>query len=95
MKLADFASPPPQSLWLEQAGVRSGLCRAPGSRPALPPKCIGLKFFNVFGANEYHKGGMRSVVARNFAAAQSGEQVKLFKSHRNDVVDGGQKRDFV
>jgi len=61
----------------------------------LPPKCIGLKFFNVFGANEYHKGDMRSVLAKNFAAAARGEAVQLFMSHRNDVADGGQKRDFI
>ena len=61
----------------------------------LPPKCIGLKFFNVFGANEYHKGDMRSVLAKNFAAAARGDAVQLFMSHRNDVVDGDQKRDFI
>ncbi len=61
----------------------------------LPPKCIGLKFFNVFGQNEYHKGDMMSVVAKNYAAAAAGGDVKLFKSHRDDFVDGGQKRDFV
>lgn len=64
-------------------------------RLTLPPKCIGLKFFNVFGQNEYHKGDMRSVLARNFETARDGAAVKLFQSHRNDVVDGGQKRDFV
>jgi ADP-L-glycero-D-manno-heptose 6-epimerase len=61
----------------------------------LPPKCVGLKFFNVFGPNEYHKGDMRSVVAKNFETARRGDTVKLFMSHRNDVVDGGQQRDFI
>lgn len=61
----------------------------------LPPKCIGLKFFNVFGQNEYHKGDMKSVVGKNFDTALDGGVVKLFKSHRNDYVDGGQLRDFV
>jgi ADP-L-glycero-D-manno-heptose 6-epimerase len=61
----------------------------------LPPKCIGLKFFNVFGQNEYHKGDMMSVLAKNFAKARAGEIVELFKSHRPDFVDGGQRRDFV
>ena len=61
----------------------------------LPPKCIGLKFFNVFGQNEYHKGDMMSVVASSAAAAREGDTVRLFKSHRNDYVDGGQLRDFV
>jgi ADP-L-glycero-D-manno-heptose 6-epimerase len=61
----------------------------------LPPKCIGLKFFNVFGQNEYHKGDMQSVIAKNYAVAAAGGEVKLFQSHRNDIPDGGQKRDFV
>ena len=61
----------------------------------LPPKCIGLKFFNVFGQNEYHKGDMMSVLAKNYDTVAGGDEVKLFKSHRNDYVDGGQKRDFV
>lgn len=61
----------------------------------LPPKCIGLKFFNVFGQNEYHKGDMMSVLARNHATAARGEEVKLFKSHRSDCADGGQRRDFI
>src|SRR5262249_19330889 len=61
----------------------------------LPPKCIGLKFFNVFGPNEYHKGDMQSVVAKNFERMTRGDEVKLFKSHRNDIADGGQMRDFI
>jgi ADP-L-glycero-D-manno-heptose 6-epimerase len=61
----------------------------------LPPKCIGLKFFNVFGRNEYHKGTMMSVVAKNYEMAAAGGDVKLFMSHRNDYGDGEQKRDFV
>jgi len=62
---------------------------------ALPSKCIGLKFFNVFGQNEYHKADMMSVVAKNYANAASGGEIRLFKSHRNDYEDGGQKRDFI
>ena len=54
-----------------------------------------LKFFNVFGQNEYHKGDMMSVLAKNYDTVAAGGEVKLFKSHRNDYVDGGQKRDFV
>ena len=61
----------------------------------LPPQCIGLKFFNVFGQNEYHKGDMMSVVAKNHAVAARGGEVKLFKSHRADFTDGGQRRDFI
>jgi ADP-L-glycero-D-manno-heptose 6-epimerase len=54
-----------------------------------------LKFFNVYGPNEYHKGSMKSVVAQKYADAAAGLPVALFKSHRSDYTDGGQKRDFV
>ncbi len=60
-----------------------------------PPQWVGLRFFNVYGPNEYHKGDMRSVVAKNHAAAARGEPVTLFRSHRPDFPDGGQRRDFV
>jgi ADP-L-glycero-D-manno-heptose 6-epimerase len=60
-----------------------------------PPQWVGLKFFNVYGPNEYHKGGMQSVVAQKYPLAAAGEPITLFRSHRPDVVDGGQKRDFV
>ena len=62
---------------------------------AHPPQWAGLKFFNVYGPNEYHKGEMRSVVVKNYAAAAAGEPVRLFRSHRADYQDGGQMRDFV
>lgn len=55
----------------------------------------GLKFFNVFGPNEYHKGEMRSLVHKGFGQIQEKGQVKLFKSHRPDYKDGEQLRDFV
>jgi ADP-L-glycero-D-manno-heptose 6-epimerase len=61
----------------------------------LPPQCVGLKFFNVYGPNEYHKGPMMSVIARNFEAVRRGEPLRLFKSYRKDYADGGQLRDFV
>jgi ADP-L-glycero-D-manno-heptose 6-epimerase len=60
-----------------------------------PPQWVGLKFFNVYGPNEYHKGGMQSVVAQKYALAAAGAPVTLFKSHREGVRDGGQLRDFV
>lgn len=60
-----------------------------------PPQWAGLKFFNVFGPNEYHKGAMRSVIAQNFVRARDGESIKLFKSEHPDFPDGGQKRDFI
>jgi ADP-L-glycero-D-manno-heptose 6-epimerase len=61
----------------------------------LPPQWVGLKFFNVFGPNEYHKGEMQSVLAKRFADAKAGRPVQLFKSARPDVPDGGQSRDFI
>jgi ADP-L-glycero-D-manno-heptose 6-epimerase len=61
----------------------------------LPPQWAGLKFFNVFGPNEYHKGEMMSLVAKRFEDARSGKPVRLFKSHRNGIADGEQKRDFI
>ena len=60
-----------------------------------PPQWAGLKFFNVYGPNEYHKGEMQSIVAKNHARAARGEAVTLFKSHHPDYADGGQLRDFV
>ncbi|MES1195409.1 MAG: ADP-glyceromanno-heptose 6-epimerase, partial [Steroidobacter sp.] len=61
----------------------------------LPPQWAGLKFFNVYGPNEYHKGNMKSVIAQNFSRIRSGEPLRLFKSYRADYPDGGQRRDFV
>jgi ADP-L-glycero-D-manno-heptose 6-epimerase len=64
------------------------------SRP-LPPQWVGLKFFNVYGPNEYHKGSMQSVVAKNFALVKATRPLCLFRSYRPDYADGGQLRDFV
>jgi ADP-L-glycero-D-manno-heptose 6-epimerase len=61
----------------------------------LPPQWAGLKFFNVFGPNEYHKGEMMSLLAKRFDDAKSGRTVKLFKSHRPGIADGDQRRDFI
>jgi len=61
----------------------------------LPPQWAGLKFFNVFGPNEYHKGTMMSVLARRFDDIKAGRAVQLFKSHRDGVADGDQRRDFI
>jgi ADP-L-glycero-D-manno-heptose 6-epimerase len=61
----------------------------------LPPQWAGLKFFNVFGPNEYHKGSMMSVLARRFDDVKAGRVVQLFKSHRDGIADGDQRRDFI
>ena len=60
-----------------------------------PPFWAGLKFFNVYGPNEYHKGRMASVVLHSFEQINNVGQVKLFRSHRPDFKDGQQLRDFV
>jgi ADP-L-glycero-D-manno-heptose 6-epimerase len=61
----------------------------------MPPQWAGLKFFNVFGPNEYHKGEMMSLVAKRFDDAKAGIPVRLFKSHRDGIADGEQRRDFI
>ena len=71
------------------------VARVMAEREPTPPQWAGLKFFNVYGPNEQHKGDMQSVVATNFPAAREGRPVRLFKSYRADFADGGQKRDFV
>lgn len=60
-----------------------------------PPQWCGLKFFNVYGPNENHKGDMRSLVCKNTALVARGQTIPLFKSHREDYADGQQLRDFV
>lgn len=60
-----------------------------------PPSWAGLKFFNVYGPNEYHKGRMASVVFHAYYQIGKTGQMKLFRSHREDVADGEQSRDFV
>lgn len=61
----------------------------------VPPQWVGLKFFNVFGPNEYHKGEMRSVISKMFDTIQAEQVPRLFKSYRNGFPHGGQLRDFV
>lgn len=58
-------------------------------------KIVGIKYFNVFGPNEYHKGDMRSVVHKAFEQIRDTGKVKLFKSNRKEYKDGEQKRDFI
>jgi ADP-L-glycero-D-manno-heptose 6-epimerase len=60
-----------------------------------PPFWAGLKFFNVYGPNEYHKGRMASVIFHTFNQIQANGGMKLFRSHNPNYTDGGQLRDFV
>ncbi|MDD5171065.1 MAG: ADP-glyceromanno-heptose 6-epimerase [Syntrophales bacterium] len=64
-------------------------------RKELDRHMAGIKFFNVFGPNEYHKGDMRSVVHKAFGQIQAEGKVCLFRSNRPEYEDGGQMRDFV
>ena len=68
-------------LWAKREGVFS--------------KIVSLKFFNVFGPNEYHKGHMSSMIFKMYKKALNGESIGLFKSNDPEYKDGGQKRDFV
>ena len=60
-----------------------------------PKQHVGLKFFNVYGPNEYHKGSQKSVICHIFPNVKSNKPVKLFKSYNKDYKDGWQLRDFV
>ena len=65
------------------------------AQEATPPQWYGLKFFNVYGPNEYHKGRMASVVLHTFKQIKEKGSMQLFKSHHPDYKDGEQLRDFV
>jgi ADP-L-glycero-D-manno-heptose 6-epimerase len=65
------------------------------ARGQAPPQWAGLKFFNVFGPNEGHKGAMRSVVTQIWPRVAAGDPVRLFRSDNPDYADGGQLRDFI
>jgi ADP-L-glycero-D-manno-heptose 6-epimerase len=68
-------------LWAKEAGVLKTI--------------VGLKYFNVFGPNEYHKGDMQSMVRKGFLQARDTGALNLFKSYKPGYEDGGQKRDFL
>jgi ADP-L-glycero-D-manno-heptose 6-epimerase len=68
-------------LWAHKAGLLSTI--------------VGLKYFNVFGPNEYHKADMRSFVIKAFEQIKAAGIVRLFKSHSHDYADGEQVRDFL
>lgn len=61
----------------------------------MPPQWAGLKFFNVYGPNEYHKGDQMSVVSKLYPQVAAGAAARLFKSYNPAYTDGGQLRDFV
>lgn len=69
--------------------------RAVGAGDAVPRQWVGLKLFNVFGPNEYHKGPMISVVKRKFDEVVRGDRPTLFRSDKPGIADGLQQRDFI
>jgi ADP-L-glycero-D-manno-heptose 6-epimerase len=71
------------------------IARLKKSNIKLPPQWVGLKFFNVYGPNEYHKGAQKSVVNHIFNTIQDKKPARLFKSYKPEYLDGGQLRDFV
>ena len=72
--------------WVQHAVATGARC---------PPRWFGLKFFNVYGPNEYHKGAQRSVAVQLHAQIRESGRVRLFRSENPDYPDGGQLRDFV
>ncbi len=66
-----------------------------GRMTRLPGQWAGLRFFNVYGPNEYHKGGQRSVVPQFWQQIKETGQARLFKSEHPDYADGAQARDFI
>ena len=77
--------------WALKASRESGV----GSRESAPPFWSGLKFFNVYGPNEYHKGRMASMVFHGFNQIKKTGKIKLFRSHKPEYKDGEQLRDFI
>jgi ADP-L-glycero-D-manno-heptose 6-epimerase len=73
-------------LWIEEQAAAG----VPG-----PSQCVGLKFFNVYGPAESHKGRMASMVFHGWRQIRQDGHVRLFKSHRSEYIDGGQLRDFI
>ena len=80
---------------LNMYGYSKHLFDTHAQRAGFLDRITGLKYFNVFGPNEYHKGEMRSVVHKSYGQIQTGGAARLFKSYRPEYPDGGQCRDFL
>lgn len=78
-----------------EAARSGGAADVSAETPPAPPAWYGLKFFNVYGPHEDHKGRMASVAHHAIGQARREGRIRLFRSHRPDVEDGDQKRDFV
>ncbi|MFP4314392.1 MAG: ADP-glyceromanno-heptose 6-epimerase [Alphaproteobacteria bacterium] len=71
------------------------IVHSPDSREKTPPQWVGLRMFNVYGPNEYHKGEHMSVVTKLYPQVSAGAAARLFRSYNDQYEDGGQKRDFI
>lgn len=80
---------------LNMYGYSKHLFDSYAERAGFLQRITGLKYFNVFGPNEYHKGDMRSVVHKAYGQIQQSGKAGLFKSYRSEYPDGGQCRDFL
>jgi ADP-L-glycero-D-manno-heptose 6-epimerase len=80
---------------LNMYGYSKHLYDCYAARKGLLDRIVGLKFFNVFGPNEDHKGEMRSLVNKAFAQVRDTGEIRLFKSYKPEYADGEQKRDFL
>ncbi len=80
---------------LNMYGYSKHLFDCYADRSGILPRLTGLKYFNIFGPNEYHKADMRSVVHKAFHQIRETGSVALFKSYRPEFPDGGQRRDFM
>lgn len=80
---------------LNAYGYSKQLFDLQAQREGILRQVVGLKYFNIFGPNEEHKGDMRSVVSKAWRQIEETGQVRLFKSYHPDYPDGGQKRDFL
>ena len=80
---------------LNMYGYSKALFDAYAGRSGLLERIVGLKYFNVYGPNEDHKGDMRSVVAKAYETVSAAGAIRLFKSYRPGIGDGEQTRDFI
>ncbi|MEO5588037.1 MAG: ADP-glyceromanno-heptose 6-epimerase [Gemmatimonadaceae bacterium] len=80
---------------LNMYGYSKHLFDLHAARTGLLDQCAGVKYFNVFGPNEQHKGDMRSLVNKAFTQVRETGDIRLFRSYRDDIADGEQRRDFI
>jgi ADP-L-glycero-D-manno-heptose 6-epimerase len=90
-KMAELSTLRPLNMY----GYSKHLFDLYAQRAGIARRIVGLKYFNVYGPNENHKGDMRSVVNKAFDQIKTTGQVKLFKSHKPEYKDGEQMRDFL